>query len=74
MWEKLLNIVPTTPENIEFGTPEMAWEISRLFKKTDVKKKKIIVMGGHKEGIISFGKSLDEAGNILLKYFNKNNS
>ena len=28
--------------------------------------KKIIVMGGHKEEIISFGKTLDEAGNILL--------
>jgi hypothetical protein len=29
-------------------------------------KEKVIVMGGHKEGIITFGKSLNEAGNTLL--------
>jgi L-ribulose-5-phosphate 4-epimerase len=69
LWNNLKNKIPTTSEQVEYGTPEMAEEISRLYKETDVKKKKILVMGGHKEGIISFGKSLNEAGNVLLNYY-----
>jgi L-ribulose-5-phosphate 4-epimerase len=67
-WKKLKNNIPTTSKKVEYGTPEMAKEIFRLFRETDVKEKKIIVMAGHEEGIISFGKNLDEAGNILLRY------
>jgi len=70
-WKKLKNTIPTTSEKVEYGTPEMAREILRLFSKTDVKEKKILIMGGHKEGIISFGNNLDEAGNILLRYLSE---
>ena len=49
----------------------MAKEIQRLFRETDVKEKKILVMAGHKEGIISFGKDLDEAGKIMLNYLSE---
>jgi hypothetical protein len=28
-------------------------------------KEKIILMGGHREGLISFGKDLEEAGSIF---------
>jgi hypothetical protein len=47
-------------------TPEMANEIKRLFKETLVAVEKILVMGGHVGGIISFGGTLEEAGKILL--------
>ncbi len=70
-WKRLLEKVPTTKKAAKYGTPEMAEEVIRLFKKTDVKKKKILVMAGHEEGVISFGKDLNEAGQILLKYFEK---
>jgi len=66
LWNKLLHHVPTSSESITYGTPEMANEIKRLFSKTQVSKEKIIVMGGHREGIISFGKDLEEAGSILI--------
>ena len=69
-WKKLRSKVPTTSEKVEYGTPEMAIEVIRLFKETNVSEKKIIVMGGHKEGIITFGKDLDEAGKYLLAYIN----
>ena len=69
-WKKLQNKVPTTSEKVEYGTPEMAIEVIRLFKETDVSEKKIIVMGGYKEGIVTFGKDLDEAGKYLLAYIN----
>ena len=68
LWERLIDKIPTTSPDAEYGTPEMAREIFRLFKETNVKEKKILIMGGHKEGIISFGKDLDEAGNVLLNY------
>lgn len=66
LWEKLMHNVPTTAENVPYGTPEMANEIKRLFQETDVKTQKIIVMAGHREGIIVFGETLDEAGKVLM--------
>ena len=67
MWKKLIHKIPTTREDISYGTTEMANEIKRLFIETNVKSEKIIAMAGHQEGIIAFGNTLDEAGEILLK-------
>ncbi|HZI54021.1 MAG TPA: hypothetical protein VFD56_09975, partial [Chitinophagaceae bacterium] len=67
LWNRLIHQVPTSSENIPYGTPEMANEIKRLFDETTLSTEKIIVMGGHQEGIISFGKDLEEAGNILTE-------
>ncbi|MDY6801470.1 MAG: class II aldolase/adducin family protein [Bacteroidota bacterium] len=64
-WKKYIHQLPTTNENAAFGTPEIAREISKL----TTQEKGIIIMGGHPEGIISYGKSLDDAGNVLLKYY-----
>lgn len=68
MWEKYIHKEPTTRSNVSYGTPEMAHEIKRLFKETDVALKKFIVMAGHEEGIIVFGSSLDEAGKVLIDH------
>lgn len=65
MWEKYRNILPTTIEKAEFGTPEMAYEIEKLVKSDNG----IIIMEGHPEGIITFGESLKEAYNILINYY-----
>ena len=69
-WKKLLHQVPATSEKVEDGTPEMAFEIIRLLAEEDTAEKKIIVMGGHPEGILSFGRDMEEAGSYLLAYFN----
>jgi len=66
LWKKLMHKVPTSKEQVPYGTPEMAKEIKRLFEETSLSSEKIMVMGGHKEGIISFGKNLEEAANVLL--------
>jgi hypothetical protein len=47
----------------------MAHEIMRLIKDSDLMEKKILVMEGHEEGIFTFGKTLEEAGEILLDYY-----
>ena len=67
LWKKNMNEMPTTKKEIEYGTPAMANEMIRLFDETDLRNKKVLVMAGHEEGIISFGENLEEAGNLLLK-------
>jgi L-ribulose-5-phosphate 4-epimerase len=67
LWESLLNQGPTTSKAAEYGTPELAYEIMRLFKCTDVQSRKIFVMAGHEGGIIAFGNNLDEAFCVLIR-------
>ncbi len=69
LWNYLLEKVPATKKEAEYGTPEMAKEMIRLLKEKETREKKIIVMKGHKEGVISFGRNFDKAGEVLLKYF-----
>ncbi len=69
LWQKLLDRVATTNKNCAYGTPEMAKEIIRLCQQKTTKAQKIIIMSGHKEGIITFGQDLAEAGNILLAFY-----
>lgn len=71
LWKKLLNVFPTTPSGIEYGTPEMAEAISKLVFGIKNAKDKIVVMGGHREGILAFGRDLEEATNEILKIYNQ---
>ena len=72
IWEKLIDTLPTTDKDIPYGTPQMAKEIKRLVIESNINNdEKIIVMGGHKEGVVSFGETLEEAGNILLDKFHR---
>jgi L-ribulose-5-phosphate 4-epimerase len=67
LWAAVLNEAPTTPKAADYGTPEMANEIIQLFKRTDVQSRKIIVMAGHKAGILTFGKDLEQAFAVLMR-------
>jgi ribulose-5-phosphate 4-epimerase/fuculose-1-phosphate aldolase len=67
LWKKLINKVPTTSSQVEYGTPEMAFEINRLLKSTSLKDDRILVMANHKDGLITFGHNLDEAAIKALK-------
>jgi L-ribulose-5-phosphate 4-epimerase len=60
-WKILRGQVPTTAAAIEYGTPAMANEVRRLFRETNLKESKILVMAGHEGGIVTFGKNLEEA-------------
>jgi L-ribulose-5-phosphate 4-epimerase len=67
LWRTLLDRAPTTSKRVTYGTPEMAYEIMRLFKVTDVPSRKILIMGGHEGGIVTFGKDLEEAFAVLMR-------
>lgn len=65
LWEKWKHRLPTTHEAAAYGSPEMAREIIRLLKASSVRQQeKIFIMAGHREGIIAFGQSLEEAAKI----------
>jgi L-ribulose-5-phosphate 4-epimerase len=67
LWAAALNCAPTTSKAAEYGTPEMANEIMRLFTRTDVPTRKIVVMAGHEGGILTFGEDLEEAFAVLMR-------
>jgi L-ribulose-5-phosphate 4-epimerase len=67
LWEKLMNNYPTTSAEIEYGTPEMAYAVRKLASEIN---EKIIVMGGHREGILAFGSNLTEATTEIIKIYN----
>ncbi len=52
LWEKYLNILPTSIQTAQYGTPEIALSIQQLIRKQPLNN--TIVMGGHPDGIISW--------------------
>ncbi|MBU0763604.1 MAG: class II aldolase/adducin family protein [Bacteroidetes bacterium] len=66
-WNKYKDRIPTTPRDAEYGTPEMASAIRPMMRIPEVLNRGIIIMGGHEDGILVFGTSLQEAEKRLLK-------
>ena len=67
LWRTRLDRVPTTSKAIAYGTPEMAYEITRLFTVSDVRSREIFVMAGHEGGIVTFGKNLEDAFDVVMR-------
>jgi L-ribulose-5-phosphate 4-epimerase len=67
LWETYRGIMPTSPETAEYGTPEIALAVRSLCLSGEIGGDEVIIMGGHKEGIIAFGNDLEAAGNKILK-------
>jgi len=68
LWEKLLHQVSTVPETVAYGTTDMAKEIKKIILTENVGSK-IIVTAGHREGIFTFGDSLQAAFDELMIYY-----
>lgn len=66
LWDNLINKLPTTDQEIGYGTPEMADEFRRLYAETEFRNNGIAVMAGHDEGVVSFGESLADASRKVL--------
>lgn len=59
--------IPITDENVPYGTPAMAAEVARLYATTDMAQRHIFSMGGHEDGIVSFGATAQIAMTVLLE-------
>lgn len=58
--------IPTTAENVAYGTPEMQTETIRLYRQENLYRRRIYSMGGHEDGIVAFGRTAQEAGSVLF--------
>lgn len=58
--------LPCTGDGIDYGTPAMAREIERLARETALLDTPVLAMSGHEDGVVSFGRSPDEAGAALM--------
>ena len=60
--------VPTTDRRVAYGTPEMAREVERLWRGSALPDLGMLAMGGHEDGVIAFGRSAEEAGEVMLRF------
>jgi L-ribulose-5-phosphate 4-epimerase len=67
LWRTGLDRVPTTSKSVAYGTPEMAYEIMRLLTVSDMRSREIFVMAGHEGGIVTFGKNLEDAFDVVMR-------
>jgi hypothetical protein len=68
IWQQAAGLqMPVTDAGVEYGTPAMAGEVRRLYHAYGSIQSGIFSMGGHPDGIVSFGMSAGEAGSVLLQ-------
>lgn len=64
LWEEFRGRLPTTAPDAEAGTPAMAAAITLLLRAGVPGG--VFVMGGHREGLMAFGRTAGETGRRLL--------
>ena len=68
IWQQAAALkLPVTDPAAAYGTPEMAAGVRHLFQASGTARSGIFSMGGHLDGIISYGTSAAEAGSVLLR-------
>jgi L-ribulose-5-phosphate 4-epimerase len=53
--------LPLTPRSIPYGTPAMAEAVQLLLASGALSSTRLLVMGGHEDGVVSVGRDLREA-------------
>lgn len=67
IWNRMMKKLPTTRPDVAYGTPAMAYEMMRLYRCNRSEQEGIFVLGGHQDGLISYGPTLEIATMNLLK-------
>ncbi|MBT8493041.1 MAG: class II aldolase/adducin family protein [Deltaproteobacteria bacterium] len=68
IWRRARELrLPTTRESVDYGTPEMALEVRRLYRDSPLAELGVMAMGGHEDGIIGFGSSSKQAAGRVLE-------
>lgn len=69
IWRRARELrIPCTAPGVAYGTQEMAREMARLYRASALPEQQILAMTGHEDGVIAFGRSVDEAGQVLVTY------
>jgi hypothetical protein len=61
-----LGLPVTRPDALQ-GTPGIALEVQRLYRESAFSATGILVMGGHEDGVLAFGRDAQEAGGTLVR-------
>ncbi len=59
--------LPSTARDAPYGTPEIAREVQTLLALPDCRAAGLVVMGGHRNGVISFAARAEDAGHLLIQ-------
>lgn len=59
--------LPSTNPEAEYGTPEMATELKRLVQAGKNQKPTLLIMGGHEDGILAYGRTASETGALVVE-------
>jgi ribulose-5-phosphate 4-epimerase/fuculose-1-phosphate aldolase len=60
--------LPYISADVPYGTVAMAMTVEQLFQSDHLQKTSLFTMLGHKEGVVAFGKNMQEAAWPLIKY------
>jgi L-ribulose-5-phosphate 4-epimerase len=60
--------LPHTGAAVPYGTVEMATAVEQLFQSGMLKQTSLFTMLGHEDGVVAFGKNMQEAAWQLIKY------
>ena len=66
IWQTYQQVLPTTQPDVPYGTPAMAAEMGRLFQESDLAERRVLIMAGHQDGVLSFGPTLETAAKAIL--------
>ena len=67
IWSAPALDLPRTADRIAYGTPAMAREMARLWRRGALARQRVLIMGGHTDGVIAFGRTAEQAGMALLR-------
>ena len=60
--------LPHISADIPYGTAEMAIAVEQLFQSGDLQQTSLFTMLGHEDGVVSFGRNMQEAAWELIKH------
>jgi len=60
--------LPHTSADVPYGTVEMATAVEQLFQSGQLIQRSLFTMLGHEDGVVAFGRNMQEAAWELLKY------
>lgn len=58
--------LPRTAPDVGYGTPEMAAEVGRVWRRLGRPSAGLLAMGGHEDGLVAWGVALDGPGALLV--------
>ncbi len=67
-WETAILTIPTTSFSVEYGTPAMGQEVKRIIAGMGSPNEGVIAMGGHKEGLLAWGREARDLFSFLVAH------